>query len=274
MMQNVKLVGLLVVGIAAVLASIGMVAVADDGLGIEMGAEATILPDFATDLWVDLDWSLNGLSFGSTTTVTVTPAFAANEALTAEYSFGWASLGATADVDLYPFAFAGFDIYANAGFYDTAFGEDGLLSLDFGLSVPIFPAFALVVSVDLDASYWLLSLWSGVDFDILAQSIDAWIGAEIRLLDLVLDSGSLSIDWGSEMTAMPAFGADMWFDVSLVLGDVTVTSQTDFALTPFALAQQRFDISLDIDGFSVYVWAGYSPATDIFAGIGFTYDLP
>ena len=237
-------------------------------------AEAVILPGFATDLWVDLDWSLNGLIFGSTTTVTVIPAFAANEALTAEYSFGWASLGATADVDLYPFAFAGFDIYANAGFYDTAFGEDGLLSLDFGLSVPIFPAFGLVVSVDLDASYWLLSLWSGVDFDILAQSIDAWIGAEIRLLDLVLDSGSLSIDWGSEMTAMPAFGADMWFDVSLVLGDVTVTSQTDFALTPFALAQQRFDISLDIDGFSVYVWAGYSPATDIFAGIGFTYDLP
>jgi len=302
-MQNVKLACLLVVGIAAVLATVGMVAVADDSLDIEIGAEAAILPDFTTDLWVALDWSLDGLSVGSTTTLTVFPAFAANETLTVEYSFGWAALGATADVDLYSFAFAGFDIYANAGFYDTAFGEDGLLSLDFGLSVPIFPAFALVVSVDLDASYWLLSLWSGVDFDILAQSIDAWIGAEIRLLDLVLDSGSLSIDWGSEMTAMPAFGADMWFDVSLILGDVTVTSQTDFALTPFApeqqqfdvsiglgevtmtsqtdfaltpfaLTQQRFDVELDIDGLSIYVWGGYSATADFFAGIGFTYDLP
>ena len=274
MMQNVKLVGLLVVGIAAVLASVGMVAVADDGLDIGIGAEATILPDFAADLWVDLDWSLSGLSVGSTTTLTVFPALAANEILTVEYSFGWASLGTMADVDLYPFAFAGFDIYANAGFYDTAFGDDGLLSLDFGLSVPIFPAFALVVSIDLDASYWLLSLWSGVDFDILAPGIDGWIGAEIRLLDLVLDNGSLSADWGSEMSAMPAFGADMWFDVSLILGDVTVTSQTDFALTPFALTQQRFDISLDVDTLSIYVWAGYSPTADIFAGIGFTYDLP
>lgn len=274
MMQNAKLVRLLVVGIAAVLASVGMVAVADDGLDVEIGAEATILPSFASDLWVDLDWTLDGLSVGSTTTLTVFPALEANEALSAEYSFGWASLGATASVDVYPFAFVGFTVYADAGFYDTAFGDGGLLSLEFGLSVPIFPAFALVVSMDLDASYWLLSLWSGVDFDILAQGIDGWIGGEIRLLDLVLENGSLSADWGAEMSAMPAFGADMWFDVSFGLGDVTVTSQTDFALTPFALAQQRFDISLDVDSLSIYVWAGYSPALDVFAGIGFTYDLP
>ena len=274
MMQNAKSVGLLVVGIAAMLASIGMVTVADAGLDIEIGAEADILPDLTTDLWVDLDWSLDGFSVGSTTTLTVFPALAANETLTAEYSFGWASLGATVDVDLYPFAFAGFDVYADAGLLDTAFGDDGSLSLDVGLLVPIFPAFAPVVSMDLDVSIWLLSAWSGIDFDVLAQGIDALIGGEIRLLDLVLDNGSLSADWGSELDVLPAFGAEMWFDVALGLGGVTVTSQTDFALTPFALVQQRFDIELDVDGFSVYAWGGYSPTADFFAGIGFTYDLP
>ncbi|MCK5248232.1 hypothetical protein KAR02_15105, partial [Candidatus Bipolaricaulota bacterium] len=197
-----------------------------------------------------------------------------NETLVVEYGFGWASLGATTSVDLYPLAFVGFTVYADAGFYDTAFGEDGLLSLEFSLSVPILPAFALVVSMDLDASYWLLSLWSGVDFDILTLDVDAWIGGEIRLLDLALDNGSLTADWGSELDVLPALDAIMWFDVSLGMGDVTLTSQTDFALTPFALVQQRFDISLNVDGLSIYVWAGYSPAADIFAGIGFVYDLP
>jgi len=248
-----------------------MIAVADDGLDIEIGAEAAILPDFTADLWVDLDWSLNGLSVGSTTTLTVFPVLAVDEALAVEYSFGWASLGATADVDIYPFAFAGFDIYADATLLDTTFGDDGLLSLDVGLLVPIFPAFAPVISMDLDASLWLLSAWSGVDFDILAPGVDALIGGEIRLLDLVLDNGSFTADWGSELDVLPAFNADMWFDVDLGLGDVTVTSQTDFALTPFALAQQRFDVEFDTDDLSVYAWAGYSPTVEFFAGIGFTF---
>ena len=274
MMQNAKLVCLLVVGIAAMLASVGLVAVAENGLDIEIGVEAVILPDFATDLWVDLDWSLDGLSVGSTTTLTVLPALLANETLTVEYSFGWASLGATADVDLYPFAFVGFDIYADVGLLDTTFGDDGSLSLDAGLWVPIFPTLAPVVSMNVDVSVWLLSLWSGVDFDILTLDVDAWIGGEIRLLDLALDNGSLTADWGSELDVLPALDAIMWFDVSLGMGDVTLTSQTDFALTPFALVQQRFDISLNVDGLSIYVWAGYSPAADIFAGIGFVYDLP
>lgn len=274
MMQNAKLVGLLVVGITALLASVGMVAVADDTLDIEIGAEAVIVPDFASDLWVDLDWTLDGLSVGSTTTLRVFPDLEANETLVVEYSFGWASLGATTSVDLYPFAFVGFTVYADAGLLDTTFGDDGSLSIDAGLWVPVFPAFAPVVSMDLDVSLWLLSLWSGVDFDILTQAVDAWIGGEIRLLDLVLDNGSLSIDWGSGLDVLPAFDADMWFDVSVNLGGVTVISQTDFALTPFALVQQRFDVSLDVDGFSIYAWVGYSPTIDFFAGIGFTYDLP
>lgn len=274
MMQNTKLVSLLVVGVAALLASIGMVAVADDGVDIGIGAEAVILPDFAADLWVDLDWTLDGLSIGSTTTLTVFPALEANETLVVEYSFGWASLGATASMDLYPFAFVGFTIYADAGLLDTTFGDDGSLSLAADLWVPIFPAFAPVISVDLDVSLWLLSVWSGIDFDILTQGVDAWIGGEIRLLDLALDDGSLSIDWGSVLDVLPAFDADMWFDVSLNLSGVTVISQTNFALTPFALAQQRFDVSLDIDGFSIYAWVGYSPTVDFLAGIGFTYDLP
>jgi hypothetical protein len=243
------------------------------------------------------------LSVGSTTTLTIVPALAANETLTVEYSFDSASLWATVDVDLYPFAFVGLDIYADARLLDTTFGDDGLLSLDVGLWMPIFPAIAPIVSMDLDASLWLLSFWSGVDFDILAQGIDAWIGGEIRLLDLVLDNGSVTADWGSELDVLPALDADMWFDVSiglgevtvtsqtdfaltpfapeqqqfdveLVLGDVTVTSQTDFALTPFALTQQRFDVELDVDSLSIYVWGGYSPTADFFAGIGFTYDLP
>ncbi|MFC2095925.1 hypothetical protein ACFLSW_05770 [Candidatus Bipolaricaulota bacterium] len=273
-MRNAKLVCLLVVGIAAMLASVGMVAAADDGLDVEIGVEAEILPDFATDLWVDLDWSLDGLSVGSTTTLTVVPALAATEVLNIEYSFGSASLGATANVDLYPFAFAGFTLYADAGLLDTTFGDDGSLSLDVGLWMPILPTFATIISMDIDVSIWLLSLWSGVDFDILTLGIDAWVGGEIRLLDLDFDDGYLTADWGSQMDVLPAFDADMWFDVSFGLGGITVASQTDFALTPFALALQRFDISLDTGNFSVYVWAGYSPTADIFAGIGFTYGLP
>ncbi|MFC2078437.1 hypothetical protein ACFLSZ_00485 [Candidatus Bipolaricaulota bacterium] len=273
-MHNAKLVCLLVVGIAAVLTSAGMIAVADDGLEVEIGVEAEILPDFTTDAWVDLDWSIDGLSLGSTTTLTVVPALAATEVLNIEYSFGSASLGATANVDLYPFAFGGFTIYADAGLLDTTLGDDGTLSLDVGLWMPILPTFAAVISMDIDVSVWLLSLWSAVEFDILTLGIDAWVGGEIRLLDLDFDDGSLTADWGSELDVLPAFDADMWFDVSFGLGDITVASQTDFALTPFALAQQRFDISLDVDGFSVYVWAGYSPTADVFAGIGFTYDLP
>ena len=273
-MHNVKSVCLVVLGIAALLASIGMVAAAEDDLGIVIGAEATILPGFASDLWVDLDWNLNGLSVGSTTTLAVFPTLAADETLTIEYSFEWASLGAITDVSLYPFAFDGFSLYMDVTILDTTFGDDGTLSIDAGLSMPIFPTVAPVVSMDLDASLWVLSLWSGVDFDILTQGIDALIGGEIRLLDLVLDNGSLTADWGSELDVLPIFDADMWFDVSLGLGDVTITSQTDFALTPFALIQQRFDVSLDVDGLSIYVWAGYLPTADFFAGIGFTYDLP
>lgn len=302
-MQNVKLVCALVIGVVAVLATVGMVAVADDGLDISIGAEAVILPDFAADLWVGLDWSLDGLSVGSTTTLTVVPTLAANEALVVDYSFDGVSLGATANVDLYPFAFVGFDVYADVRLLDTTFGDDGLLSLDVGLWVPIFPAVAPVISMDLDASVWLLSLWSGVDLDVLAQGVDAWIGGEIRLLDLALDNGSLTANWGSQLDVMPTFDAQMWFDVSLDLGDVTATSETDLALTPFALeqqrfdveialgdvtltsrtdltltpialTQQRFDVSLDVDGLSIYVWGGYSPTAGVFAGIGFVYDLP
>ena len=302
-MQNAKLVFVLVIGVVAMLATAGMVAVAEDDLDIVIGAEAEILPDFTAELWVDLDWSLDGLSVGSTTTLTVLPDLEANETLTVEYTFGWASLGAITSVDLYPFAFIGFTIYADAELVDTTFGDDGSLTLDAELWVPIFPALAPVVSMDLDVSIWLLSLWSGVDFDILAQGVDAWIGGEIRLLDLALDNGSLTADWGSLLDVMPAFDADMWFDASLGLGDVTVTSETDFALTPFApeeqrfdvelavgdvtvtsqtdlaltpfaLDQQRFDVELDADGLLIYVWAGYSPAVDLFAGFGFTYDLP
>ena len=59
-MQNVKLVCLLLVGVAVVLATVGMVAVAEDSLDIGIGAEATILPGFTGDLWVDMDWSLDG----------------------------------------------------------------------------------------------------------------------------------------------------------------------------------------------------------------------
>ena len=273
-MKNVKLVCLLVVGIAVVLATVGMVAVAGDSLDIGIGAEATILPGFTADLWVDLDWSLDGLSVGSTTTLAVLPALEANETLVVEYSFGWASLGATSSLDIYPFAFAGFTLDADAVVLDTTFGDDGSLSIDTGLWVPIFPTFGAVVSLDLDVSVWLLSLWSGIDFDILTQGVDAWIGGEIQLLDLVLDNGSLTAEWGSELDVLPAIDADMWFDASLGLGDVTVTSQTDFALTPFALTQQRFDIELDVDTLSIYVWAGYSSTVDFFAGFGFTYDLP
>jgi hypothetical protein len=273
-MNYARLGRLLLAGTLVVLASAGMVVVAEESLAIEIGAEAAILPAFTTDLWVDLDWDLDGLSVESMTTVAVVPAVTANEFLDIEYSFGWASMGATADVDLYPFDLVGFDVYVGVGLVDTTFGDDGTLLVDAILWVTIFPAVTPGVLIDLDASFWLLTLWSDINFDILAQAVDASCGGEIQLLNQTHDNGSLTAYLGTQLAVLPAFNADMWLDVDLEFGDVALTSETDVALTPFALTQQRFEVSIDVNSFSVYVWGGYSPALDVLAGIGFTYDLP
>jgi len=302
-MYNAKAVGVLVVGIAALLACVGMVAIAEGDLDVTIGGESTILPNFTSDIWVAVDWSLDGLSIASTTALTVFPMLATDEILTVEYGFNGASLGATVFLSLYPFSFDGFTLFVDVPLVNATFGDDGALSLDVGLWAPILPSVDVEISADLAVSIWIFSLWSNAGFDVLTQALDAQIGVEIQLLDLAFDNGDFAACWGAELDVLPALDAAMWFEASLSLGDLTIASLTDFdlmpfapvnqridveiimgdialssrtdlALAPFGLTQQRFDISLDVDALSIYVWFAYFPTANYLATIGFTYDLP
>ena len=189
------------------------------------------------------------------------------------YSFGRVDLGGTVAVDVYPFAFAGFDLYADVGLLDVA--QDGLeLSADAGLASEIYPVFGNTLSLDVDASYGIFSVWSDLDLAVPGFGVSVLFGGEVRVLDLDLDGGSLTADLGASAFVVPAIDAWLWFDVEFGLGGVTVTSETDFALTPFGLTEQRIEIEIGFDGLSIYAWGSFTGAGDLSAGIGATYDFP
>ncbi len=216
----------------------------DGGLSGTVGVEATFLPGFGASWTGSLD-----------------------------YSFGRVGLGGTVEVDVYPFAFAGFDLYADVGLLDVA--QDGFeLSADVALYSVIYPVFGNTLSLDVDASYGIFSLWGDFDVAIPTFGVSVLFGGEVRVFDLDLDGGSLAADLGASTFVVPAFAAQLWFDVELDLGGVVVTSETDFALTPFGLTEQRVEIEFGFDGFSIYAWGSFDGAGDLTAGIGATYDFP
>lgn len=271
MMVRVKVVLLLL--LAGVVSGFCGLAAESDGLSGTIGAEAAFLPGFSTDVWLDLDWDVDGFSLGALTEIFVFPVFAASETMTACYSFGPFDLGGTVMIGIYPFTFDGFDLHAEVGLLDIA--QDGFaVTADAGLYSEIYPTFANTLSLDVDASYGIFSLWSGFDLDVPDFGMSILIGGEIRVLDLDLENGGLTADLGASTFVVPAVDAQMWLDVAFELGAVTVTSETDFTLTPFGLTQQRFEVEIGLDGFSVYAWVSFTGGGDLSAGIGGTYDFP
>lgn len=270
-MVRVRVFLLLLLAVTAV--GVGGLAAESNGFSGTIGAEAVFLPDFSTDVWLNLGWSLDGFSFGSLTGVSVFPGFAVSETMTAGYSFGVFDFGGTVAIDVYPFAFGGFDLHAGVGLLDSA--QDGFaVSADAALFSAIYPTFGAVLSLDVYASYGIFSLWADFDLDILSLAVDVLLGGEVRLLDLEMDSGGLTADLGASTLVLPAVDAQLWLDMALELGAVSVTSGTDFALTPFGLTQQRFEVEIGLDGLSVHAWVSFNGAGDLSAGIGGTYDFP
>ena len=234
----------LLLSLAAVTAGFVGWAVEDGGFSGTVGVEATFLPGFGVSCTGSL-----------------------------EYSFGWIDLGGTATVDVYPFAFAGFDLYAEIGLLDVA--QDGFaMSADAGLVSEIYPVFGNELFLDVDASYGIFSLWSDLDVTVPAFGVSVLLGGEVRVLDLDLDGWSLTADLGASTFVVQALAAQRWFDVALEFGAVGITSETDFALTPFGLTEQRFEIEIGFDGFSVYAWGSFTGAGSLTAGVGATYSFP
>ena len=256
-------------------AVVGFSSLADEPNGFSgtVGIEAAFLLGFSTDLWLDLDWDVDGLSVGALTEISAFPVFAVGETMTVGYSFGPVDLGATVMIDVYPFAFGFFDLHAGVTLLDLA--QDGVaFSADLGLVSEIFPTFGSTLSLDLDASYGVFSLWGDFDLDIPGFGTSVLVGGEVRILNVELDSGGLTTDLGASAFVVPAVDAQMWVDMALALGAVTVTSETDFTLTPFGLTQQRFEIEIGFDGLSIYVWMSFTGAGDLVTVIGGTYDFP
>ncbi len=263
----------LLLSLAVAVAGFSGWAAEDAGLSGTVGVEAVLLPGFSTDVRLDLDWQVDGWSVGSAAEISVFPAFGASWTGSVDYSFGRFGLGGAVAVDVYPFAFGVFDLHADVSLLDLA--EDGFeLSADASLLSEIYPVFGNVLSLDVDASYGDFSLWSNFDLTVPAFGASVLVGGEVRLLDLDLDGGSLTAGLGASAVVVPALDAGMWFDAELDLGGVVVTSATDFALTPFGLTEQRFEVEIGFDGFSIYAWGSFTGAGDLTAGIGATYDFP
>jgi len=249
-------------------------AVAEDGgLSGTVGAEAAFLPGFSSELWLDLDWQVDGWSFGALTEVLALPAFGVSWTGSVGYTLGPVDLGGTMMIDVYPFGFVGLDLSAGVGLLDVS--QDGFaVSADASLLAEILPAFGSTLSLDVDASYGIFSLWVDFDLGVPGFGVDLLVGGEVRVLDLDLEEGSLTADLGASTFVLPGPDAQLWFDVKLALGGIVVKSETDFALTPFGLMEQRFEIEVGSGGITVYAWGSFTGAGDLSAGIGGTYDFP
>jgi len=108
------------------------------------------------------------------------------------------------------------------------------------------------------------------------SSFLATIYSKATLFDVPLGNpSSFSGGIGVSATVYPAVTDDVWFDLSLVLDVFSVTSKTTLALMPFGFTEQRIDLGLAFDGFSIYVWGALSSAAlDPSGGIGFSYGFP
>ncbi|GEM_PF-2362848 len=258
--------------LCAVLA-VGGWAAESDGLTGTVGTEVMFLPGVATDLWVDLDWNVSGWSIGNLTTLTVFPAFAVSWTGSVGYSFASVDLGGALAIDIYPFAFESLDIHAAIGLLDIE-QDTYTLSADASLFSDILPVFGTVLALDIDASYGIFAAWTDFDLGIPGFDVAILFGVEARVLGLDLENGSLTADLGASTALVPAFDAELWLDLGLVLGSVTVTAETAFSLTPFDLLQQEIRASIEFGAFTCYAWIEFTGAGAVSAGIGATYDVP
>lgn len=269
----VRIKGLLVLALVAAITGAGGWAAEADGLSGSVGMEAALLPSFATDLWLDLDWNADGFSISSRTDISVLPGFTVSETLTAGLSFGLFDLRTTMGINVYPFGFGVFSVYSGVGLLDIA--QDGFsFSVDASLHSEIYPTFGNTLSLDVVAAYGIFSLWADFDLGIPGFGVGVLVSGEIRVLDLDLANGQLTADLGASATFVPAAEGRLWFDMVLSLGEIVVRSDTSFTLAPFGLTEQRFEIEFGFGVLSVYAWGSFTGAGDLSAGIGGTYDFP
>ena len=244
-----------------------------EGLSGTVGVETDFLPGFATDVWLDLDWNVDGWSVGTLTELSLFPAFGAGWTGTVEYSFGAVDVGGALAVDVYPFDLVGLDAFAGVDLLDLT--RDGLTtSVEASLLFEILPTLAGTLSLDADASYGGLSVWIDLGLGVPGFGVTVLGAGEVRVLDLDAGDGRLSAEVGASATVVPAFEASFWFDVTFELGAFEVTADTEFDLTPFGLAEQRIEVEARFDGLSVYAWGGFDGAGDVTAGAGARYDFP
>jgi len=263
---------LLALGVVALIGG-GVWAQQANGLSGTVGIETDVLPAFTTELWVDLDWAVDGWTIGNRLDLDILPEFGASWMGSVDVTFAPVDLGLTAIVDIVPFDVV--DLSFDAGIDLFEMTQDGFAaSADAGLNVGILPGFDATASLDLDASYGVFSLWGDVDLTIPGFAVTTTVGGEARVLDLDLDDGSLIADLGASSQVIPDVDAQLWFDVAFDLRDLGVTSQTDIGLTPFELTQQRFDVELSVGPVTVYAWLGFDGAGELSGGLGGTYDFP
>jgi len=86
------------------------------------------------------------------------------------------------------------------------------------------------------------------------SSFVATIYSKLTLFDVPLGNpSSFSGGIGAQATVYPAVTDDVWLDLSLVLDAFSITSKTTFTLMPVGFSEQRIDLGVAFDGFSIYV---------------------
>jgi len=256
--------------LAAAIAGVGGWAADFSG---SLGAQMAFLPTIDGDLWLDLDWDMGGWGIEMLSWFDVFPAFGVSWTGTVDATFGPADLRATTAIDVVPFGFSGLDLFAGVDFVDLQRGELSA-AIDASLLVDLLPAFGTTWTLGADLSYGIVSVWADADLTVPGFDTTVLAAAEVRVLDLDLEDGELTVDLGASTTVLPGVEAQFWFDVGLRLGVVTVTAETEFELTPFGLADQRIEVRLPFDGLTIAAWFGFAGTGDPTAGIYGTYDFP
>ena len=185
-------------------------------------------------------------------------------------STSWSGeLGSEATV--YPY-FADYSWFS-LSFNFAAFTISSTTSLSYASPISISQAFGLAYAWNW---FTLGSRLSMGIYPSVFSSLVATIYSKATLFDVPLGNpSSFSGGIGVSATVYPAVTDDVWFDLSLVLDAFSVASKTTLTLMPFGFSEQRIDLGLAFDGFSIYVWGALSSAAlDPSGGIGFSYGFP
>lgn len=185
-------------------------------------------------------------------------------------STSWSGeLGSEATV--YPY-FADYSWFS-LSFNFAAFTISSTTSLSYASPISVSQAFGLAYALNW---FTLGSKLSTGIYPSAFSSFVATIYSKLTLFDVPLGNpSSFSGGIGVSATVYPTVTDDVWFDLSLVLDAFSVASKTTFTLMPFGFSEQRIDLGVAFDGFSIYVWGALSGATfDPSAGIGFSYGFP